>query len=78
MRTIKVDGRTWSVKVGKDWMEARSGNTKLAVPLSQVTGRSPDTLERGRWKKTSDGMVTPDQIAAANRRHTITPPKRHR
>jgi hypothetical protein len=34
MRTIKVGGRTWSVKVGKDWMEARSGNTKLAVPLS--------------------------------------------
>jgi hypothetical protein len=33
------------------------------MPLTFVTGNTSDNIERGRWKKTSDGMVTPAMIA---------------
>lgn len=67
-RTITVDGLKWYYHVGTDSLEARAAETngshwKLWGSLSEITKRSPETIERGRHKKTSDGMVTPRQIA---------------
>lgn len=42
---------------------SNEGPVKHAVSISDVTGRTLDAVERGRWKKTSDGMVTPRQVA---------------
>lgn len=35
---------------------------KWVVDLSTLTGRDWNTLERGQWKRTSDGMVTPGVV----------------
>lgn len=32
---------------------------KIIATLVEVSGKSWDILERGQWKKTSDGWVTP-------------------
>jgi hypothetical protein len=32
---------------------------KWVFSLAEVTGRSWNVLERGQWKKTSDGALTP-------------------
>jgi hypothetical protein len=68
-RKITVDGREWYCHIGTDVIEARyrspkGDEIKLWSPLELVTRRSAETLERGRWKKTTDGMVTPKLIAA--------------
>ena len=72
MRKLMIDGIEWRMKIGQDDMEARSGpargGIKLVMPLTFVTGNTTDNIERGRWKKTSDGMVTPGMIAEAIRR----------
>ena len=69
MRKLVVDGQEWQVKIGKDDMEAWTPDHlhKLVIPLTVVTGRTPDTIERGRHKKTSDGMVTPKMMVEAIR-----------
>ena len=67
MRKLVVDGSTWLVRVGTSAMEARNGTAKLVIPLDRVTGRTWDVLERGRHKKTSDGMVTPSMMERAIR-----------
>lgn len=36
---------------------------KYVVPTTHMTGRDWNTLERGQWKKTDDGWVTPRHIA---------------
>lgn len=63
-RTIVVGNRAWRYHVGRVNVVARSLSTKLVDRLNVVTGRSWDVLERGHWKRTSDGMVTPKNIAA--------------
>ena len=72
MRKIVIAGELWMVKVGKDSMEARTGprrgGIKLVIPLTFATGNTSDNIERGRWKKTADGMVTPGMIAEAIQR----------
>lgn len=35
---------------------------KTRVRYETLTGRSPNTLERGQWKKTSDGMICPSHV----------------
>jgi hypothetical protein len=34
------------------------------VPLTEIKGLGWDVIERGRWKRTSDGMVRPAEVAA--------------
>jgi hypothetical protein len=43
-------------------IESPERKKKTLVKLSAITGTTPDTIERGRWKKSSDGMVLPSQI----------------
>jgi hypothetical protein len=66
MRTLVVDGIEWKVKVGQSSMEARSDSQKIVVPLNVFN--SWDNIERGRWKKTQDGMITPGEMAEAIRK----------
>jgi len=35
---------------------------KWVLTLAEVTGRSWNVLERGQWKKTSDGALTPGDL----------------
>ena len=65
LRKINVDGAVWEYRIGKGAavLVAPDGK-KAVVGLDKLTGRSWDTLERGQWKRTSDGMVTPKDVAA--------------
>jgi len=69
MRTVTMDGCKWAAKIGRDWMEARSGKPKLVIPLNDVTGRWWDSIERGRHKKTT--------VVWSRRSRWRTPPARH-
>jgi hypothetical protein len=62
-RKLVVDGRPWWFKVGQATVEIwDSSNHKSAVDINELTGRSWDVLERGRWKGTLDGMVKPSDV----------------
>lgn len=64
-RKLIVDGEAWSYYVGGTYTVLRAPDgKKKVVSSSTVTGRSPDTFDRGQWKKTSDGMVRPSDVVA--------------
>jgi hypothetical protein len=62
-RKIVVSGVEWKYHIGKISVVARCGDRKLVGKLPEVTGLDWDTIERGQWKRTTDGMITPKQIA---------------
>jgi len=64
MRTLKLeDGTEWQYKIGTSTVVLRSPDGKShQVGINVITGRTWDIIERGKYKKTSDGMVTPSQI----------------
>ena len=61
-RKIIVDGQEFHYIIGESRMVLESPTGKSIVPLSVF--RDYYTLEKGRWKKTSDGMITPKDVAA--------------
>jgi hypothetical protein len=65
MRKIVVDGIEYLYLIGSyDCVIQQVGNPKkYIVSLDQITPVSYTQLERGRWKKTSSGMITPRMIA---------------
>ena len=62
-RTVTVDGKTWGYRVGV-------GNTVIVAPDGKKTivknhvlaGTTPSMFERGQYKHTRDGMVTPGHL----------------
>jgi hypothetical protein len=72
-RAIDVDGQRWWFFVGRGhglliW--SPSGEKHL-TSWSGVTGLDPDTIDRGQWKKTTDGMVKPGQVRGYIRKHLV-------
>ncbi len=65
MRKIHLDDKIYQYRVGKGYVviEFPDGHREV-VADSTITGRTPDTIERGKWKKTTDGMVLPSHIKA--------------
>jgi hypothetical protein len=62
-RRVTVSGETWHYRIGQQHAVLISpGGYKSVVLLSVLTGRSQDTLDRGRRKQTSDGMVMPEHV----------------
>lgn len=61
-----MDGKVWGYRIGQQFAVIHLPGTirKKIVTLAIITGRTPDTIDRGKWKKTSDGMVTPSDIKA--------------
>ena len=61
MRKITVNGHMYKYKVGKTYTKFDTG---VAVANWELAGLDyPDTFDRGQWKRTSDGMVTPKMVA---------------
>ena len=53
----------WTYSVGRGSVRFTGPNGKsFHVSCGRVTGRTEDTFARGRWKQTTDGMVTPRDI----------------
>ena len=40
----------------------RPDRKSFAVSMEVVTGRTPNTIERGYWKQTRDAWVTPGMV----------------
>ena len=64
-RTIEIDGRVWWYYVGKSNIQIFAPNgIRLTKNVSNITGEPEDLLHRGRYKGTSDGMITPAMVKA--------------
>jgi len=62
-RRIVVNGEVWQYKIGRSYVHIWTPRgRKLIKRAHEVAGRTPDVLERGQWKKTSDGMITPADV----------------
>jgi hypothetical protein len=73
-RSVEVGGATWSYRLGRgNAVIVLPTGKKLVVRYADLTGRSPDIIERGQWKGTSDGMVTPEHVRRYIRRHLVAP-----
>ena len=68
-RSITMGGNEYAYFVGRGNVHIRLRKPNgfepgtVAVPSNEVVRCTPDTFERGHWKKTSDGMVTPGLLA---------------
>jgi hypothetical protein len=63
MRTLVVDGKAYQYRIGHHSMVlVHPDGKKEIVRLAVIANRTPDTIDRGRWKKTSDGMITPKHV----------------
>jgi len=69
-RRVMMGEEEWGFRVGRGHavILAPSGR-RTPVTLSALTGRHPDVIEKGQWKRTSDGMVTPMHIKAYIQKH---------
>ncbi len=61
-RSIEVDGTTWRYRVGRQHVKFRGPRT-FFKSIAEVKGVGPGDVDRGKWKKTSDGMLRPSEIA---------------
>jgi hypothetical protein len=62
-RKLTFRGETWTYVVGKSVVRfTRPDGRSFPVDAHLVAGRPPSVLERGRWKQTQDGMITPGDI----------------
>ena len=69
-RKLAIGEAVWEYQLGKGNAVIKSpDNKKTVVAYTKLTGRSWDILERGQYKKTSDGMVTPKHIKDYIQKH---------
>ncbi len=68
-RPLDVDGARWWYLIGRCWVPIWSPDgVKHVASITKVACRSFNTLERGQWKKTSDGMICPEHVRRYIRR----------
>lgn len=62
-RRLTVDGEQWWFFIGTSHTVLWDpGGRKHLAHTAEVGGRSQPVLERGQWKHTSDGMITPEHV----------------
>jgi hypothetical protein len=64
-RLLTVAGTKWRWRCGKggNVVAYSEYGKRLCVGAWTIKGMHPDIFERGKWKKTSDGMLKPSDIA---------------
>ncbi len=69
-RKIHLDNEVWEYQIGRTNVVIKSpASKKIVVGFCKLTGRSWDIIERGQWKKTTDGMVTPKDVRIYIQKH---------
>lgn len=63
-RKIVVQGQEWHWNVRRGVTMINPSGKSYHVDPEQIIQCTPDVYERGQWKRTTDGMVTPDRVAA--------------
>ena len=72
-RTMQVSGKKWRYRFGLGNAVIRGTDGKsTVVGYEDLTGRSSAVIERGQWKKTTDGMVKPGHVRGWIRKHLLT------
>ena len=69
MRKIIVDGKVYEWRVGRNNIVIRINGISTTIKACEVIGVTPSIYERGQYKMTQDGMVTPSLVAAYIRTH---------
>ena len=66
MRKLVIGRKVWEFQVGSSYTLIKPpGHTKkIKVSNSMVKGINWGAFERGQYKKTTDGMVTPGEVSA--------------
>ena len=64
-RKMVLASGTWKYVVGRGCVRVVAPNGRAAVVwISTLKGISEEAFERGRWKRTRDGAVTPREVRA--------------
>ncbi len=76
MRKVLVNGQAWEFSVGRFNAVIKNPSTKkkTIVDFSKLTGRTWDILERGQYRRTSDGMIKPGHVKAYIEEHLAEKP----
>lgn len=62
-RYIVIGSERWEYKIGKSYAHIWTPRgKKVIINSNTVNGTAPFTFERGQYKRTSDGMVTPKDV----------------
>ncbi len=61
-RKIEVDGKEYEYRIGFSFAKIYRLDVSWLIDLSTLTGKSWQSIERSRWKKTTDGMITPKMV----------------
>lgn len=65
MRAIHIDNKIYEYEVGKNATRINLPNgQRVVVANHELKGVTPDTFERGQWKRTSDGALTLAEVKA--------------
>ena len=65
-RTVTVASVSYRWRYGRGTIEVRHDRqVVLRVPAHVLRGTTPDLFERGQYKRTSDGYVTPAMVRTA-------------
>lgn len=68
-RKIAVAGDEFRWRYGRGTIEVRWGREVILRETDHVlAGGNPDDFERGQWKRTRAGMVTPNMVETAIRK----------
>ena len=69
-RTLSIGDQNWQYTIGKVSVVIKDPQGKRqSFPVWEVKGVSVEVFERGQWKKTSDGSVTPKDIRSYIDKH---------
>ena len=63
-RRVHVEGRVWLYRVGRGGgviVHGPSGE-RVRLHAANLKGQWPSDFERGQWKRTSDGELTPAHV----------------
>lgn len=64
VRRLHIDGVEYLYSITGSKVLFFLEGRKIVADFTEVTGRTLDVLERGEWKRTCDGMVTPRDCKA--------------
>jgi hypothetical protein len=65
MRKLHIGNEEWQYRVGNGTIVVVTPlGSKVYIQCHKVKGLTPDEYDRGKWKKTSDGMITPSELKA--------------
>lgn len=63
VRKVHIGPEIWEYRIGKGYTSIFSPNGKKFLAKNwDIVGNTPDIFERGQYKKTDDGMVTPSLV----------------